>query len=162
MQSGTIEGPQTELEAEASEGPEPELESQTDPEAEAEPESELEPEPEPEPDQEPEPEPEPEQVQEPEPDPEPEPEPEPDYEAEDASEGVRLPKPGARFAGGCGPGGSGRAPPDQPLSPFIPRFLRAGALTGHSPSKPSGTWDPGLAGLDSHPGSTWPRIRWSE
>ncbi|EPQ14035.1 Nucleolar protein 3 [Myotis brandtii] len=41
-------------------------------------------------------------------------------------------------------------------------FLRAGALTGHSPSKPNGTWDPGLAGLDYHPGSTWPRIRWSE
>ncbi|XP_014403285.1 PREDICTED: nucleolar protein 3 [Myotis brandtii] len=78
VQSGTIEGPQTELEAEASEGPEPELEAE--PESELEPE--LEPEPEPEPDQEPEPEP----VQEPEPDPEPEPEPEPDYEAEDASE----------------------------------------------------------------------------
>ncbi|XP_070254460.1 nucleolar protein 3 [Myotis yumanensis] len=86
VQSGTTEGPQTELEAEASEGPEPELESQTDPEPEAEPEPELEPEPETEPDQEPEPEPEPEPVQEPEPDPEPEPEPEPDYEAEDASE----------------------------------------------------------------------------
>ncbi|XP_016068796.1 PREDICTED: nucleolar protein 3 [Miniopterus natalensis] len=98
VQSGTLDEPQTELEAQASEGAEPELEPQTDLEPEAEPEPELEPEaePEPEPDQEPEPDPEPEPDQEPEPDPEPEPdqepepdpepEPEPDYEAEDESE----------------------------------------------------------------------------
>ncbi|XP_036130688.1 heat shock factor protein 4 isoform X3 [Molossus molossus] len=87
VQSGTLEEPQTELEAEASEGAEPELEPQMDPEPEPElpPEHDLEPDQEPEPDHE--------LDQEPESDPQPE----PDYEAEDESEGVRLLKPSARF-----------------------------------------------------------------
>lgn len=72
VQSGTLEEPQTDLEAEASEGAEPEVELQMDPEPEAEPETEPEPEVDPDP--------------EPEPEPDPEPEPEPDCEGGDESE----------------------------------------------------------------------------
>lgn len=50
-----------------------------------------------------EPELEPQMDPEPEPAPELEPEPEPDFEAGDESEGVRLPKPGVRLAGGSPP-----------------------------------------------------------